>query len=343
MNAKKIVPLALTVVFLLAMLSFTVTYSVRFTEAAVVTTFGKASEQSTITEPGLRFKLPYPIQSVMTYDTRMRLLQTRAEAQQTRDDRQIIVEAFLTWRVGDPLKFFERFSNAGNRPEDHFDDAESTLKSLLAGAMSETGKYALSDLFSPDGNTKLPELEGRILAALQQTDQGNSIADYGIEAVSVGIHRVRLADATTQAVNDRIAANRDRIAREIESAGEAEAEAIRAKAAENRERILAFAQRRAKEIEAEGNIAAAQFQAEMNEYPDLAVFLKNLDLIKASFSDRTTVILSTDSPGLRLLDPEAMGLLSPGQIPSSGFPESWRRARSEEPKADNADSRGDSQ
>ncbi len=324
------IPLVLTAVFLLAMLSFTVSYSVRFTEAAVVTTFGKASEKSTIKEPGLRFKLPYPIQSVTTYDTRMRLLQTRAEAQQTRDDRQIIVEAFLTWRVSDPLKFFQRFSNAGSRSEDHFDSAENTLKSLLSGAMSETGKYALSELFTPDGNSKLPELEGRILAALHQGDQGISIDDFGIEAVSIGIHRIRLADATTQAVNDRIAANRDRKAREIESRGEAEAEAIRAKSRESRERILAFAQRRAKEIEAEGNIAAAQFQAEMGQYPDLAVFLKNLDLIRAAFSDRATVILSTDSPGLRLLDPEAIGLLSPGQIPSSGFPESWRRARAED-------------
>lgn len=340
---KKMVPITLTVVFLLAMLSFSVTYSVRFTEAAVVTTFGNASEESTFKEPGLRFKWPYPIQSVTTYDTRMRLLQTRAAAQQTRDDRQIIVEAFLTWRVGDPLTFFQRFSNAGSRSEDHFAEAENTLKDLLAGAISETGKYALSDLFSPDGDTKLPELEGRILMALQQTDQGTSIADYGIEAVSVGIHRVRLAEVTTKAVNDRIAANRDRKAREIESAGEAEAEAIRAKARESRERILAFALRRAKEIEAEGNIAAAQFQAEMAEYPDLAVFLKNLDLIRASFSDRTTVILSTDSPGLRLLDPEAMGLLSPGQIPSSGFPDSWRKARADDGLNQNSERRGDSQ
>ncbi len=330
---KRMVPIALAVVFLLAMLSFTVTYSVRFTEAAVVTTFGKAGE-TPITEPGLRFKLPYPIQSVTTYDTRLRLLQTRAEAQQTRDDKQIIVEAFLTWRVSDPRQFYERFSNAGRRAEDHFTNAEELLKSLLAGAMSETGQYTLSDLFAADGQTKLPELEGRILNSLRQAEAGRSVSGYGIDAVSVGIHRVRLAQETTQAVNDRIAANRERKAKEIESAGEAEAEAIRAKAQQSRQRILAFAQRRAKEIEAEGNIAAAKFQAQMNEYPDLAVFLKNLDLIKAAFSARTTVILSTDSPGLKLLDPQALGVLSPGQIPSSGLPESWRTVRGVEAPAE---------
>lgn len=323
---RKLVPIALAVIFLLAMLSFTVMYSVRFTEAAVVTTFGKAGEQP-VTEPGLRFKLPYPIQSVTTYDTRLRLLQTRAEAQQTRDDKQIIIEAYLTWRVNDPLDFYESFSNAGNRAEDHYADAEDLLKSLLAGAMSEIGQYTLSDLFAAEGRTKLPELEQRILASLGQSDSGKAVASYGIDAVSVGIHRVRLAEETTKAVNERIAVNRERLAREIESAGEAEAEAIRAKAQQSRQRILAFADRRAKEIEAEGNIAAAKFQAEMNEYPDLAVFLKNLDLIRAAFSERTTVILSTDSPGLKLLDPQALGVLSPGEIPSSGLPESWRSVR----------------
>lgn len=326
---KRMIPIILTVVFVLAMVAFSVSYSVRFTEAAVVTTFGKASAESTITEPGLRFKWPYPIQSVTTYDTRMRLLQTRAEAQQTRDDKQIIIEAFLAWRVSDPLVFYQRFSNAGGRSEDHFAAAEATLRSLLSGALAETGKYALTELFSPEGDSKLPELEGRILATLRHPEGGSAtVADYGIEPASVGIYRVRLAEETTQAVNEAIAANRDRLAKGIESQGDAEAEAIRAKAREDRERILAFARRRAREIEAQGDTAAARFRAEMNEFPELAVFLANLDFIREAFSNRTTVILSTDSPGLRLLDPQQVGVLTPGQIPDSGLPESWTRPAS---------------
>lgn len=329
---KRWISLSLTVAFVLAMLSYSMTYTVRFTEAAVVTTFGKATAESTITEPGMRLKWPYPIQSVTTYDKRMRLLQTRAEAQQTSDDKQIVVEAFLTWKVNDPLKFYERFSNSGNRAEDHFDAAAATLRSLLSGALSETGKYALSDLFSAESDSQLPELEGRILSALREPQGGGvSIADYGIEPSSVGIYRVRLAEETTQAVNDRIAANRDRLAKAIEAQGDAEAEAIRAKAREDRDRILAFANRRAKEIEAEGDTAAAVFQKRMGEYPELAVFLKNLDLIRSSLSDRATVILSTDSPGLRLLDPQQIGVLTPGEIPSSGLPDSWRGASEARP------------
>jgi regulator of protease activity HflC (stomatin/prohibitin superfamily) len=140
-------------------------------------------------------------------------------------------------------------------------------------------------------------------------------------------------------VNDRIAANRDRLAKQIEAAGDAEAQAIRARAEAGRDRILAFARLRATEIEAEGDRAAAQYQAQMSQYPDLAVFLKNLDLIREAFSSRTTVILSTDSPGLRLLDPKGLGELPAGQIPASGLPEHWREASSApgtEPAGDEA-------
>lgn len=102
--------------------------------------------------------------------------------------------------------------------------------------------------------------------------------------MSVGIHRVRLAQETTQAVNDRIAANRERKAKEIEVPL---ARPRRRRSGPRPSRAASGSWRSrtrwAKEIEAEGNIAAAKFQAQMNEYPDLAVFLKNLDLIKAAF------------------------------------------------------------
>ena len=85
--------------------------TVRFTERAVVTTFGKAGESSVKTEPGLGFKWPYPIQSVTKYDTRQRYSETRSEALATADNRQIIVQSFIVWEVKDPLKFFQALNN----------------------------------------------------------------------------------------------------------------------------------------------------------------------------------------------------------------------------------------
>src|ERR1043165_1762196 len=110
----------MTAVFLIALLAFTVTYTVRFTEAAVVTTFGKADQSDVHAKPGLGVKWPYPIQSVTTYDTRVRVVTSKFEQMATADARQVVVETFCTWRVKDPLVFFQKFSNAGDRAEDHF-------------------------------------------------------------------------------------------------------------------------------------------------------------------------------------------------------------------------------
>jgi len=324
---QRAISILMTIIFLLALLSFTVTYSVRFTEKAVLTTFGKPAEQP-VEDEGLKFKWPYPVQAVTKYDTRSRVLQSRAEAQQTRDDRQIIMESFLVWRVSNPLEFFRTFSNAGARPEDHYRKAEQSLNNLLRSAMAETGKYRLDELFTPDaGASKLAELEARILASLGSPDErGKSLKDYGIEAELVGINRIRLAESTTQAVNERMAANRDRLAKEIESEGEAVAEAIRSQAESDRQRILDFARARAREIQAQGDIEAGQYLAQMNENPELAVFLREIDLLKQTWSKRVTLVLTTGTPGLSLLAPDALSGLTPGQIPPSRLPPEWLAA-----------------
>ena len=107
----KSMTILVAVLFLVILFAFSATFTVRFTEIAVKTTFGSASDSSIISEPGLKWKLPYPFQSVTKYDKRTRIVQTRSETVQTADDFQIIVESFLFYKVSDPLKFFRSFSN----------------------------------------------------------------------------------------------------------------------------------------------------------------------------------------------------------------------------------------
>lgn len=318
---QRIIIFVLAGLFVVMLLAVTLTFSVRFTEAAVLTTFGNASAESTVTEPGLKFKLPYPIQSVTTYDTRARLLETRLEALQTRDERQIIIETFMVWRVSDPLEFFKRFSNAGRRADDHFDRASSTLNTLLRSAMAETGRFNLSELFTAELDaSQIPMLEAAILDAInRQSEQGQSLADFGIEAMQVGISRILLSEETTGAINDQMAANRDRISKELEDQGAAAAVAIRTKAQSDAERIRAFAMLRAEELRQAGVIEASQFTREMQEMPSLATFLAGIDFMKQTYGQRITLILTADSPGLNLLQLEKLQTSIPGEIPDLGL------------------------
>jgi len=304
--------------FVLALLAFASSYSVRFTEAAVVTTFGKASgEGSNRSEPGLHFKWPYPIQSVTKYDTRVRLLQARSETQQTADDFQLIVEGFATYRVSDPLAFYRRFSNAGSRPIDHFRAAEVMLSSRLRAALGETSKYRMDDLFVERvGGSRLPELEQDVLRLMSgESDAGESLDAYGIEVTLVGIDRIVLPEQTTETVMNRMAANRDRLASQYTSEGQAIARTIQASAQADAQRIRAFAESRAKEIIARGEQEAAQFLRQQQTHPELAVFIQNLEMMRDVLAKRVTLVLSVKDFGLNLFSPAALRDIGEGEVP----------------------------
>ena len=312
----------LAVLLVLAILSFMVTYTVRFNEVAVVTTFGKASDSGDVQQPGLKLKLPYPIQSVTKYDSRLRYIETRPETQQTRDNRQVTIQAFASYRVTDPLKFFRSFSARGGRAEDHFEEADQRLSDRLRAALGEVSKYNMDELFTPEfGASKIPDLEERMLAAVRSAgsesvpDQALSLSDFGVEVTTVGIHRVVLPDRTTEAVIQRMSANRDRIAQELIASGSADAVRIRSRAEAHADRINAFADARARAIQAQGRLEAARYLAMQSENPELAVYLRNLDLLKDSFGKRLTLVLDTSDPGLGLFNPSTMSGLGPGAIP----------------------------
>ena len=313
---KQAIPL-FAILFIVVIVLFSASFTVRFTEVAVKTRFGSANENSIITEPGFKLKWPYPFESVTKYDTRIRIVETRSETVQTADDFQIIIESYLTYRVADPLKFFRSFSNAGDRAVDHFQKAENdVLRDLLRSALGETSKYKMSDLFaSKSGASVIPTLEKELYGLLVSGGNGGKpLADYGILITSVGIDRIVLPEETTSAVINRMGANRDRLAERYESEGRSQARAIRAEATSNADRIRAFAQRRADEILAKGESEAAPYLAQQNINPDLAVFIQNIKLMREAMSKKFTLIFSTSDYGMQLFDPDILKQ-SQGELP----------------------------
>ncbi|HBS29568.1 MAG TPA: hypothetical protein DEB06_09000 [Phycisphaerales bacterium] len=296
-------------------------YTVRFNEAAIVTTFGQVSDRGVVTEPGLRFKWPAPVQSVTTYDTRARFLTTRGETQQTADDRQIIVEAFLVWRVSNPLEFYKRNRDqAGGAAAQQFRKAEDQLTSVLRSALSEVSRYRLTDLFGAEaGGSKLPELEQSILDRLRlPSDQGGwDVGSFGVEVLLVGISSIELPEETTRQVFERMTEGRKRLAAKTESEGQAEATAIRSQADAAAERIRAFARLRADQIRNEGQREAAQYLAALKEDEELASFLLTLDLMRDSLGRKSTVVLPTSLPGLLMFRPETLMRVRAGMLPPS--------------------------
>lgn len=315
----------------LALLSRAMTYTVRFTESGVLTTFGSAGETDVRTEPGLYFKWPEPIQSVTKYDTRKRFLKTRLESQQTADNRLVVVEVYCLWQVKDPLQFFKLWSNAGSREADHYRKAEDVLRGTLRVATGEVSKYRMDELFTPGGQgTKLAELEARVLDIFKK--EAASAAGASIEAVDVGISKIVFPEATTQQVFEQMKQARAKLVKDIESRGASQSKTITDTAEQNVRRIINFANNLAAELRAKGDQEAQQYVAQMNQNPEFAVFLKSIDFLKQFAAKQMTFVLSTDSPGMNILRapndehkksgalPGTVGLVDPSGNPAQAVP-----------------------
>lgn len=311
--------IVIAAVVVLAILAFMTTYTVRFTETAVVTTFGRADEQSVKTEPGLGLKWPYPIQSVITYDTRQRFTEAKSETLATADNRQVILQTYLVWKVNDPLSFFRSYGNGGAREIDHVRQAEETLRAKLRSALAETSRYKLTELLNAGtGGSKLGELEGRILESLKGGGATGALTASGITAVSVGIESMELPQAVTEAVFKSMQATQEKLAGVEGKRGETQAATIRNNAEADAQRILAFAQRDAEVIRGQGQQEAAIYLAMQKEDPRLAVFLQQLRFLRDATSNRTTLVLPLSMAGFQLLNPRVQEQLGNGVIPPIG-------------------------
>jgi hypothetical protein len=132
----------------------------------------------------------------------------------------------------------------------------------------------------------------------------------------VGLTRVLLPEEVTKAVFDRMRSTRTRLAKEIETQGQSQAQAIRDRAKADADKITAFAERLAQDIRTRGDEEAAPFLAQMNKNPELAVFLSNMDFIRQVTPRTTTLVLPSSMPGMQMLMPDALQGLRAGEVPA---------------------------
>lgn len=279
---KKVVAIIVGLIILAVLLLFSMTYTVSYHEVGIRSRFGKIDESSIIKEPGLHFRLPFFADSVQTFDTRTQLLKSPMDNLQTRDGQQIVVEAFMFWKIdidGDgPLKFYESFASIGEAPP--------ILESKFRDAVSVLSQYRFSELLGPE--SRLEEAEGEILSRMQ------SLEAEGVLPVFAGVSRVLLKEKTSQAVIRRMKARRDTLAENERARGVAEAQRISSEAQTTADKILAFASQRAQEIRTRGEEQAAKYLQQMSQDEDLAIFLIWLDALEQALAENTTVILETD-------------------------------------------------
>lgn len=264
-------------------------------EAVVVTQFGNPVR--VLTEPGLDWKLPMPVQGVIPVDLRLRTTSTGVQDVGTRDGLRILVQAYVAWQVPAEPDSIRQFLRAvRNDP----DEAARQLRSFVGSALQVTaGGFDLADLVNTDaGRVKLAAFEQR----LQDQISAQMRDTYGIAVRQVGIERLSLPDTTLAATVARMRSERETVAAQRTAEGLRAAAEIRSNAARDGRIAVAQARTEAAEIEAAARREAAEIHAKAYAGdPQLYLMLRSLDTLAAIVGANTRVVLRTDAAPFNML------------------------------------------
>ncbi|MDZ7858498.1 protease modulator HflC [Sphaerotilus sp.] len=243
---------------------------------AVVYALGEIKE--VIAEPGLKFKLPPPLQNVIFIDRRTQTLDSpETRPVFTAEKQSLVIDWLVKWRITEPRQFIR---NTGV----DLRNAEVRLSPIVQAALNEeVTKRTVRAMLSTERD--------KVMQGVMQR-MADDAKNMGIEIVDVRIKRVDFASTITESVYRRMESERKRVANELRSEGAAEGEKIRADADRQREVILAEAYRDAQKIKGEGDAKASALYAEaFGRDPQFAQFYRSLEAYRASFRSKSDVLV----------------------------------------------------
>ena len=248
------------------------------TEQIVILQFGKPIQ--TITDPGLNFKFPAPIQVSNSFDKRLLEYDVPPEEILSRDKKSLIIDNYVRWRIVDPLLFLQTVRAIPT--------AKTRLDDIVYSELrQELGNHDMAEIIT---ETRELIMEKVTIASNEETSK------YGIEVIDVRIRRVDLPRENEASIYARMEAERKRQANKFRSEGEEEAQKIRAATDRDKTVILAEAYKTAQQIRGEGEAEALDIYAtSFSKDPDFYEFLRTLETYEKVIDKKTTLVLPGDS------------------------------------------------
>jgi membrane protease subunit HflC len=270
------VPLIIAVIVLAPMFLF----KVEQTEYALKLRLGKVV--SADYEPGLHLKWPWPWENIRYFDRRILTLDADAEHFLTSEKKNLIVDSFIKWRIVDPVKFFISMNGDELR-------ANQRLMAVIAdGLRSKFGNRTIQEVVSGDRNAIMGEITA---------EASERITQFGMDVVDVRIKRIDLPQEVSESVYNRMKAERERVAKDLRSRGEAAAVRIKADADRQKAELLAQSRRDAEITRGQGEARAAEIYANAyNKDQEFYSFYRSLNAYRETFINKSDVlILEPDS------------------------------------------------
>ncbi len=296
-SGKKLLGL-LAIVVILVYVASSCFVAVGETEIVAVTSFGRLRE--VWKDPGLHLKAPDPVETAIRLDARLQILDSNASEYLTRDKKNLVLSTFILWRLLDAKRFLESVGDAHTAALRLADLATSELGLAV-------GTYDLSDFLDTEAERSAIEA---LMAGVTENCRQKAARDFGIEMVDVRLRRMNFPQQNLMSVFNRMKAERERMAKKYLAEGDEQAKRIRAETDQEVRLLLAEADKEARITRGQGEADATRIYAEAHQAaPDYYQFTRKLEAYKQIFDDKTTLILSVDSPLFDLLrGPKALNL-----------------------------------
>jgi modulator of FtsH protease HflK len=179
---------------ILVIVGFTTWYTVDESEQAVIITFGKVEEG--VNEPGLHFKLPWPIQSVETLSKETFSLQFGYEEKDgeikefpnetkmiTGDENIVLADLVVQWKIIEPAKYL---FNAEKPEEILYNATSASLRSII-------GSSKIDDALTSGKAEIEAEVRDLLSTLVEKYDIGISILAVKLQDVELPNVEVRKA------------------------------------------------------------------------------------------------------------------------------------------------------
>ncbi|HKJ16881.1 MAG TPA: protease modulator HflC [Xanthomonadales bacterium] len=227
-------------------------------------------------EPGLHFKTPF-INNVRKFDKRILTLDTPPENMITSEQKFVIVDSFIKWRIIDVAQFY--ISTQGNER-----NALNRLDSIIKDRIrNQIASRTLAEVVSEQRVSTMQDIQQAANEAAQE---------FGIDIVDVRIKAVELPEDVRESVFRRMAADRQKEANRYRFEGREEAERIRADADRQVQVILADAERDGQVIRGEGDAVSTRIYADSyGQDEEFYAFYRSLQAYGNSFGGNQDVMV----------------------------------------------------
>ena len=233
-----------------------------------------------IQEPGLNFKIPL-VQNIVKFDKRILLFDNRSEEIIAADKKRLIVDAFVRYKIVDPLKFYQtvRFEAALNNRLGSV--VNNSLRAVL-------GRVPLKAVISDRRELLMKEVTGLVATRATQ---------FGISIEEVRIKKADLPSENSETIYRRMQTERQQEAAQIRAVGEEKSRIIKAEAEKNKTVLLAEAERDGEILRGEGDAKKNKILGEaFSKDPDFFAFYRAMQAYsKALTEGDTTMVLSPKS------------------------------------------------